>query len=566
MKPILYFSILVFAAAALSGDTLSDNTTASSGGTNVASGKTVLAAKFFAPTAATLSSVALTMSATGNAAAVVSIYSDSNGRPGSLLGTLIPPATYSSALALNTFTSTAGVALSAGNFYYVVMAATSGSLAWSWTPTNTGSGAGFQAAWAYSLDSGSLWRTQSSFPLQMQVSTGGGTVNPGCSYSLSANVASSPIGGGLNSVAIGTSTQDCSWTTSSNVLWIAITSGTSGTGNGAVAYSVDANLTGSPRSGTLTVGGQPLTITQDGPNSGPSVVSVSGIFPSVASGTTQSFTFNFSDTAGAASLSVVNILVNNSLDGRAACYIAYSVPTSTVYLVSDAGNGTYSGTLTLPGSASLSNSQCTIQAAGSSALLSGNTLALTLSITFNPNFAGNRVIYLAARDAGVNNTGWKTMGVYGVTPLPTTFPRPVSATPSSGFAQSATVTYTYTDATAATNLQTVWALMNTALDGRGACYVAYYRPGALLFLVPDNGDGTQATNIALGGGGALSNSQCSISSAGSSAVVNGAQLTLNLAVTYLSGPFSGPKGVWMAVQTTAGATSPWQAQGVWQVP
>ena len=253
MKPILSISILALAAAALSGDTLSDNSTATSGGTNVASGKTVLAAKFYAPVANTLSSVAILMSATSNASSVVSIYSDSSGHPGSLLGTLTNPATYTSSLALNTFTSTAGIPLTSGLSYYVVLAAPTGSIAWSWTPTNTGSGPGFQVAWGYSLDSGVTWRTQLSFPLQMLVSTGGAVINPGCSYSLSANTASAPIGGGLGSVAIGTSTSDCTWTSSSNVLWITIAVGASGTGNGAVAYQVDANTSGVARSGTLTI-------------------------------------------------------------------------------------------------------------------------------------------------------------------------------------------------------------------------------------------------------------------------------------------------------------------------
>ena len=128
------------------------------------------------------------------------------------------------------------------------------------------------------------------------------------------------------------------------------------------------------------------------------------------------------------------------------------------------------------------------------------------------------------------------------------------------------MTFNYQDATSATNLQTAWALINTALDGRGACYVAYYRPGNLLLLIPDNGDGTQATSMALSGTtNTLSNSQCTISAQGSSASTNGAQLTLNLNVTFKSA-FTGPKGVWMAAQTLAAQTSPWQALGAWRVP
>jgi len=37
----------------------------------------------------------------------------------------------------------------------------------------------------------------------------------------------------------------------------------SGTGNGTVSYTVSANTSTSPRTGTLTAGGQTITITQD---------------------------------------------------------------------------------------------------------------------------------------------------------------------------------------------------------------------------------------------------------------------------------------------------------------
>jgi hypothetical protein len=138
--------------------------------------------------------------------------------------------------------------------------------------------------------------------------------------------------------------------------------------------------------------------------------------------------------------------------------------------------------------------------------------------------------------------------------------------PSSGSAAQTTLTFTFQDAADATNLQTGWALINTAIDGRSACSIAYYRPGNQVYLYPDNGDGSQATNMVLTGTNTLANSQCMISSQGSSVSVNGAQLIVNLNITFKPA-FSGPKGVWMAVQTMGGAqTSPWEAMAAWQVP
>src|ERR1017187_7223084 len=82
-------------------------------------------------------------------------------------------------------------------------------------------------------------------------------------------------------------------------------------------------------------------------------------------------------------------------------------------------------------------------------------------------------------------------------PAPVTYPNPEGIYPTSGNTLSASITFNYQDQSSATNLQTVWALINTAIDGRGACFVAFYRPGNKLYLYPDNGDGNSATSMVL---------------------------------------------------------------------
>ena len=57
---------------------------------------------------------------------------------------------------------------------------------------------------------------------------------------------------------------------------------------------------------------------------------------------------------------------------------------------------------------------CSVAAAGSSASLSGNKLTLTLNVTFTPRFAGNRIVYTAARDLQGGNSGWQGLGVWSV--------------------------------------------------------------------------------------------------------------------------------------------------------
>ena len=81
-----------------------------------------------------------------------------------------------------------------------------------------------------------------------------------CSYTL--NPTSFTVGGTAStqtlSVITGTS---CSWTATTSTSWITITNGT-GSGIGSVTFSVAQNATGSPRTGTLTVGSQTVTVNQ----------------------------------------------------------------------------------------------------------------------------------------------------------------------------------------------------------------------------------------------------------------------------------------------------------------
>jgi hypothetical protein len=83
-----------------------------------------------------------------------------------------------------------------------------------------------------------------------------------CTYSVSPSTAS--VGGGGGTVAITVTTgSTCNWTATSNAAFITVTAGASGTGNGTVTATV-APSGGAAQSGTLTVAGQTVTITQSG--------------------------------------------------------------------------------------------------------------------------------------------------------------------------------------------------------------------------------------------------------------------------------------------------------------
>jgi Viral BACON domain/Putative binding domain, N-terminal len=63
----------------------------------------------------------------------------------------------------------------------------------------------------------------------------------------------------------------CSWTASSHASWFTITAGSVGAGNGTVAYAIERNRELSNRTGTITVGDQIFTVTQQA-DTGPAPV------------------------------------------------------------------------------------------------------------------------------------------------------------------------------------------------------------------------------------------------------------------------------------------------------
>jgi hypothetical protein len=142
---------------------------------------------------------------------------------------------------------------------------------------------------------------------------------------------------------------------------------------------------------------------------------VTGMNPPHGSGAGQTlFTFNFFDALGYEDLGVENILINNVLDGRHACYLAFARTINVLYLVNDAGDALFPGQ-SLSSAGSIGNSQCTISWAHGAVVGVSNDLALTLNISFNPAFGGARVFYVAARDRNEgNNTNWQPIGAWTI--------------------------------------------------------------------------------------------------------------------------------------------------------
>lgn len=84
--------------------------------------------------------------------------------------------------------------------------------------------------------------------------------DPGCASAVAPPTANFSALGGDGVVTV-TAAGDCTWRAVSNVPWITILGGATGGGNGTVTYRVAAHR-GRQRTGTLTVAGRTVTITQ----------------------------------------------------------------------------------------------------------------------------------------------------------------------------------------------------------------------------------------------------------------------------------------------------------------
>jgi hypothetical protein len=84
-----------------------------------------------------------------------------------------------------------------------------------------------------------------------------------CTYNLSETQVFVGAGGGSGTVSVDAGANACSWTASTSTPWLSVTYG-DGVGSGAAGFTAVANLSGTPRTGTITVAGKTVTVYQGG--------------------------------------------------------------------------------------------------------------------------------------------------------------------------------------------------------------------------------------------------------------------------------------------------------------
>jgi hypothetical protein len=281
------------------------------------------------------------------------------------------------------------------------------------------------------------------------------------------------------------------------------------------------------------------------------------VTPNSGSGTSQTFTVQYSDVNGRGYIGWAETLMNSSLSYAGSCAVGYDGGT-LMYLINDAGSSWGTG-MAVGSSGTLQNSQCSVNLSGVTISGSGNVLSVTLPLTFKAGFTGTRTIYGAAHDRDNRNSGWSTLGTWTPNAVATP-PTAVSVTPNSGSGMSQTFTVRYSDVNGWGYIGWAETLINSSLSYAGSCAVGY-DGGSLMYLINDAGS-SWGTGMAVGSSGTLQNSQCSLNLSGVTISGSGNVLSISFPLTFKSG-FSGTKTIFGAAHDRDYRNSGWSTLGNW---
>ncbi len=377
---------------------------------------------------------------------------------------------------------------------------------------------------------------QSQFTIANDVATSGSTpVIPGGGSA--ANSQCSLIGTGSSVSLSGTTL----------TMTISLTFANGFAGNKTVyLWAQDANV----NTGWISKG----TWAATNPPAQPSAVSVS---PNGNTGATQTFQFVFADSQNPANLNATAIDFGSSSSTLTnSCFIVYDASRATVQLEYD--NLTGANAKSITSAATISNSQCAIGA--SSATVSGLSIILTLTISFNSNFNGLRNIYMFASDTSGASTGWVQNGTYTI--ATGGIPSADSVVPTSGSGPGQRFSISVSDAGGSSYINAIAVLISPTSSTLNACFILFDRVANTLSVSYDN-PALGTTALHLGATGFASNSQCSLNSANSTVIFGTTSVALTLDMTF-SSAFSGAKNIYVYGGEATSNTG-WVQRGTWNV-
>lgn len=321
-------------------------------------------------------------------------------------------------------------------------------------------------------------------------------------------------------------------------------------------YSLVTGLTAEDRNAILTL--YAPAAPPPPPPSGPPQPGAVSVTPASGSGSGATFSFVFSDAGGAQNLTGMAMLFSTSSSALAgACYIVYEPALHSVALVWDGANG--ANRKPLGSSASLANSYCSIGAV--SASVSGNSVTVTVPVTFLPPFNGARNIYMEAV-SGLARTGWVQRGSYTVSVAGGGAPVAQGMTPNLGSGFDQRFQFTVRDAGGSQYITGIAVLFAASLNPVGGCLLVYDRPRGTVSLVYDNANGQSP--VVPGTNTTVANSQCVLKAAGTSVAIGDTTVSLTVDLSFRAA-FAGAKNVYL-YGAEANANTGWMVAGQWTVP
>ena len=139
----------------------------------------------------------------------------------------------------------------------------------------------------------------------------------------------------------------------------------------------------------------------------------------------------------------------------------------------------------------------------------------------------------------------------------------VAASPSFGTGLSQPFAFTWSDSGGASDINSVAVLLNTSLNGAGACFLIIDVAGHTYLFADDTG--SNLTSLPFGASGLLQNSQCALNGSNLSFGKSGNDASLQATINFKAA-FAGTKQIFLWIKTNEGLTNNWQTFGSWTIP
>jgi hypothetical protein len=143
----------------------------------------------------------------------------------------------------------------------------------------------------------------------------------------------------------------------------------------------------------------------------PVLPTADSITPEKGVGRTQVFSAVYSEASGYHALGPLFFLVNATLVAPGGCFITYNQSADQFYLANDSGTNSLGPMVK---GESLSNSQCVLESSRTAASGSGNSVILTIALTFRNSFAGPKLLFINAGDLEGKSSGWQRRASFTV--------------------------------------------------------------------------------------------------------------------------------------------------------